>query len=531
MTSTHIVPHSRGPWALQHALEKTGQSGEVLVFPDDLSFGPIAGDIALTRTTLKTDFGDVAAKGNAIAAFWRRLEQENEPIIVWFGRHSAEELAMLLALCDRLEGRDISVVDVTDLSIRASWNGASPFVPPPRGLLEVPGSVLRSLVGKQVRLDPALRREYAARWQVLQAENAPHRVVGESGLRSTEGAEFDSCLAEALSNEWRRTGWVIHAAQDFACRQYSQVGRFGLLTRAAALVEQGVIEAQGDVWNPWGDDASALRLSNAFQNPAKKGENLHVTSNPSFGGFLIRTLRRAGRDEDVVGFLDDLSAGPIASDDVHVRTAWWDNIVNWPEYGEAISEFWRNVSAGLPLVVWFGRGDARDLSLYLALCERMPERIAAIGDVSTISVQYEWIDGTTVDISSPQNVHGVPGDVLSALTAFTAVPRPAEIAACAQRWRELKAKNAPFRVVSDTGLVSQPETYFDHIVLESASMSWQKTARIVGHALALCNDQCHQVGDQVLLSRVVALVESGALEAEGDPWLMRESRIRLACSG
>ncbi|HTZ72201.1 MAG TPA: DUF3658 domain-containing protein, partial [Acetobacteraceae bacterium] len=218
--------------------------------------------------------------------------------------------------------------------------------------------------------------------------------------------------------------------------------------------------------------------------------------------------------------------GPIASDDVRERAAWWENIEEWPEHGEAISEFWCSLAEAPPLVVWFGRGDASDLSLYLALCDRMPECIAAVADVSAMSISYEWVDGTAVDITSPSNLNDLPGDVLSAMAAFTVRPDPTEIAACAQRWRELKAENAAFRVVSDVGLVSQPETYFDSVILGTASMDWQRTIRVVGDAFGRCNDRFRQVGDQILLARVVALVESGALEAEGDPWQLRESRVR-----
>ncbi|HTZ69296.1 MAG TPA: DUF3658 domain-containing protein, partial [Acetobacteraceae bacterium] len=299
MISAHIVPASRGPWVLQHVLEETKQPGEVLVFPDDLSFGPIAGDIAKTRANVRADSRRSAAKDEARAAFWSQLMQAHVPVIVWFGRHSAEELAMLSALCDRLGHQDVSVIDVTNLSISARWNGASPIVAPPRGLVDIPGSVLRQLAGKQVPLGETMRREYAAHWRSLQAENAQFRVVREDGLRSVPEEEFDSCLMAALSSDWRRTAWVIGAAEDFACRYYRQVGSSGLLTRAAALVEQGTLEAHGSVWDLWEDDECALRLPDTCPRPARKAEILHVASHPSFGGFLVSSLRRSGRDEDV----------------------------------------------------------------------------------------------------------------------------------------------------------------------------------------------------------------------------------------
>jgi hypothetical protein len=36
-----------------------------------------------------------------------------------------------------------------------------------------------------------------------------------------------------------------------------------------------------------------------------------------------------------------------------------------------------------------------------------------------------------------------------------------------------------------------------------------------------------QVGDLMLQTRIVALVEQGKLIAHGDPWMMRKSEVRL----
>jgi hypothetical protein len=511
---------------LRHVLEQAKQPGEILVFPDDLSFGPISGDIAKARAAVKTDFADMTKKGDRIQAFWRRLDQDDGPLIVWFGRHSALEMAMLLALCDRLGERELSVIDVTNLSIRAAWNGATALIPPPQGIRSVPFSVLHRLLGKQVSLEQAARRAYAAQWRALQQENAPFRVLGALGLRSASADEFDSCLIDVLSNDWCRAAWALGAAEDLACRQYRQVGQFALQERAEALVNQGVLQLKGDFSNIWQNEC-ALRLPNACPRPADKAEVVHVASNMSFAGSLGQQLRRAGKRDEVRGFTDDLTAGPIASDDVQVRTEWWNTMVDWPEIGEAISWFWDEAATGLPLVVWFGRNDSRDICFYMALCERFPDRIAAIGDVSTISVQYEWLDGTTIDIPSPQDLNSVPGNVLSALTDFTRRADPAEIAAHALRWRELKAENAPIRVMIDGEVVSQPETYFDNMLIKAAETSWLWTIRIIGDVMSRCyGKSC--VSEFVLASRIDALVERGTLEAEGNPLDMRESRVKLA---
>ncbi|HEY4253793.1 MAG TPA: DUF3658 domain-containing protein [Roseomonas sp.] len=49
----------------------------------------------------------------------------------------------------------------------------------------------------------------------------------------------------------------------------------------------------------------------------------------------------------------------------------------------------------------------------------------------------------------------------------------------AQRWRRLKSENAPFRIVTDSGLVSAPSDVFDNLLLDQATKDWRRSARIV----------------------------------------------------
>jgi hypothetical protein len=107
--------------------------------------------------------------------------------------------------------------------------------------------------------------------------------------------------------------------------------------------------------------------------------------------------------------------------------------------------------------------------------------------------------------------------------------RPAttlEVEQASENWRRLKAENAPFRVVTATGLVSAQIDYFDSSILERATPKWTKVARIIGETMALADQPYIQVGDTMLLARVVALVEEGKLLADGDLQDMQSSRVR-----
>lgn len=92
-------------------------------------------------------------------------------------------------------------------------------------------------------------------------------------------------------------------------------------------------------------------------------------------------------------------------------------------------------------------------------------------------------------------------------------------------WRHLQKENAPFRIVTDTGLVSTTIDHFDPLILAQATSEWQASARIIGNALGYSSQPYQQVGDLMLQTRLVALVEQGRLLAESDPW-ERSCRIK-----
>ena len=53
-------------------------------------------------------------------------------------------------------------------------------------------------------------------------------------------------------------------------------------------------------------------------------------------------------------------------------------------------------------------------------------------------------------------------------------------------------------------------------------------SRVVADTMGYNLEPYMQVGDMMLLARVVALVGEGKLVADGDPWDMRSCRVRLA---
>ena len=241
-------------------------------------------------------------------------------------------------------------------------------------------------------------------------------------------------------------------------------------------------------------------------------KKLHVAPGDSAGGSLVQALRQAGRSETVLRFADDLSSGSIATLDNASRAAGWAPLYGPADMEEAFAEFWDAITSATDrLVVWFGRRSAREFAFYLAMADRLGERPYDIVDVTHLE-GYLGIE---------------PSDRLEKLLGSERPITNQERHDARRQWQKLRAENAPFRVVTPTGLVSAPVDYFDPLILEQTTKEWRRSAYIIGNAMGLNCEPYVQVDDRMLLARMVALIGEGKLLAEGDPWDMRACRVRL----
>jgi hypothetical protein len=255
---------------------------------------------------------------------------------------------------------------------------------------------------------------------------------------------------------------------------------------------------------------------------------LHVAFGHSAEGSLREAVREAGRDDDVLAFPDDLSCGPIDSNEPSSRAAWWAQFVSVASEGETIlEEFWdRIVSSRDRLLAWFSRHSAPELSFFLAWTDRLGERPYDILDITGRQLPLKRSDGTLVLRSLP-SVSIMSKDTLRSLLG-TERPITAEEKDQSRRdWQRLRSENAPFRIVTEAGLVSAPVDCFDPLLLAQAKPEWQSVAEVIHYSIfADAFEHYDQVGNVMLRARLVALVGEGRLIADGDP-ADRSTRIRL----
>lgn len=255
---------------------------------------------------------------------------------------------------------------------------------------------------------------------------------------------------------------------------------------------------------------------------------LHIVPSDSAGGSLVRALRDAGRDDAVLAFRDSLNCGPIDPGDPSQRAAWWAQFYDDPDIWTPLSTFWDRIErAEERLVVWFGRRSASEFAFFLAWADRMGDRPYSILDVTD-----REFPAMRPNPGSPPTWRAKSASILNAdnLRSLLGSERPitaGEVTEARRRWQALKSENAPFRIVTEVGLTSAPIDHFDALLLEQAGHDWRKVAHVVGMTLEQNSEPYYQVGDLMLLVRLVAMVEGGRLEVDGNPWEMQACRVRL----
>jgi hypothetical protein len=253
---------------------------------------------------------------------------------------------------------------------------------------------------------------------------------------------------------------------------------------------------------------------------------LHVVPGDSAAGTLLQAVRATGREDQIASFIDDLSCGPIDSDEPSARLAWWTSVHH--ERQDHITGFWdRIASATERLVVWFGRHSALEHAFFLALADRLGDRAFDMIDVTGMQLPVTLSSGLTGLSHPKQSVSLMSVDHLASLFGTERAITAGERDAAARCWHRLKSENAPFRVVTETGLVSAPAEIFDDLLLERASKDWRSVAKVIGDTIGYNMEPYIQTGDVMLLARVAALIAEGKLAADGDPWDMWKCRVRL----
>ena len=246
---------------------------------------------------------------------------------------------------------------------------------------------------------------------------------------------------------------------------------------------------------------------------------LHITLSPSAAGLLREALESAGRRAPVVGFSDSLAHGPIDPPTPWSRLRWMTDILgapreDWDWLPRTTRRFWRRALApATRRIVWTSSRSAREYTSFLSLVEHMGERPFEVIDMADVEVSHSASDGQRWRDKALSLGMLEPSTIAAERLWERAAPLTADQRkALLRTWRQLRAENAPLRLVGPAGLTSAPLSAFDDALLSYTTEAWTHVGYVIGSVMAQDYGEYFQVGDEVLGSRVAHLVSTGQLE-------------------
>jgi len=247
---------------LRHALRSIGRDDRVAALVDDLSVGPInpaepRARAAWAAQELGFDSGQAILR--RIENSWSEALATANRRVVWTSRRSARDYSGFLELLWRLGDQACEVVDLTELrfpercsegptgylSLVISLGALDPDQVAPMGLLD-----------RAEPLTDAAGTRYREIWRRLRAENAPLRVVSDTGLTSAPITFYDEELLSYAVGHWRKVARLVGEALTNE-NGFAPGNDLLLAARVRALAKAGRLEARG---NPLKMRFSEVRL-------------------------------------------------------------------------------------------------------------------------------------------------------------------------------------------------------------------------------------------------------------------------------
>ncbi|HXP77779.1 MAG TPA: DUF3658 domain-containing protein [Stellaceae bacterium] len=261
-STVHILVGESAGSSLRQALRSMKRDDCIVAMDDDLSIGPIdpaepKARIAWMAEELGYDV-DEALVGR-VERFWVDALAPADRRIVWTSRRSARDYAGFLEWLWRLGDQGCEIVGLTDARFpdRCAEGPAgylSLVISP--GILSPDQIVAMGLLDRAEPLAPAVRAGYRDLWRRLRTENAPLRVVSETGLSSAPITVYDDELMSYAVPQWRKVARIVGEALTNQ-HEYFQCADLLLAARVRALAKAGRLEARG---NPLEMRFSEVRL-------------------------------------------------------------------------------------------------------------------------------------------------------------------------------------------------------------------------------------------------------------------------------
>jgi hypothetical protein len=250
---------------------------------------------------------------------------------------------------------------------------------------------------------------------------------------------------------------------------------------------------------------------------------VHFVFTISGAGCLVRALRNAGRDDQVVVTDHDFNMGPIDPSDPEARAKWLESELGLIDRTDAPSSELNWDESRFPghrKVAWLTRRSAMEYAGFLDWLWHRGDTPFDLVDLSEAKISYPEEGGSTPLGAFPGSLDRLGPETIAHNRLWDlAVPlQTSERLRYRERWGQLLVENAPLRVLDGGELVSVPISFFDEMLMSLVTEHWQEVSRIIGNALAFeIDDGILQIGIDFLSSRLDAMAKNRRLEIRGGP--------------
>jgi hypothetical protein len=265
-----------------------------------------------------------------------------------------------------------------------------------------------------------------------------------------------------------------------------------------------------------------------------KQTTAHFVFTLSGAGCLVKALRKAGRDDQVVATCHGFNVGPIDPSDPSARAKWLENELGRidPKDAARSERSWDETRfPGHRKVAWLTRRSTAEYAGFLDWLWHRGDTPCDLVDLSKAEISYPDEHGSTPLMASPTSIALLAPDIIARnrLWDLAEPLQSAERLRYRELWGQLLSENAPLRVLNGDKLVSAPISFFDEMLTSLVTEHWQKVARIIGTAMAdEMEDGIIQSDDTFLAARLDVLARDGRLEIRGgSAHDMHVSEVRL----
>jgi hypothetical protein len=233
---------------LRSALINAGRSEHVIVFPDDLSCGPLSTFGAQREIWMQENLflspNEWGIFPSNLVPFLTALDPVRSKIVFWICKNCTYELCGFARSVSHIAG---NLYYIDTMAAAQLEHGRPDEGFPPR-LAHISPEIVTHLIGTEVPLSTSRRKEQLESWTQLRAANAPLRTIGPQGIQSVSLSYFDPLLLAFADVKWQSAQWVVTQAavaandDNFFC-----VDMMTLTGRLRALVKQGQLVADKEI--------------------------------------------------------------------------------------------------------------------------------------------------------------------------------------------------------------------------------------------------------------------------------------------